>query len=675
MSDPLLLQRAIAAQRAGELNLAVALYSRIVCHSPFHSEGLICNFAHALFDLGHFGSASRLYSRLADASAMVTDYHLWHADALIKSGEAGNVEALQARALAVSPGFLPPLVALGITRYGERDFRTAIRLFRRAATCDPRSLTALLNLGAALNEAGDVGQSALILSAAIALEPAEAPPWNNLGLALQRGRFHRSSLLAYSRGLAIDPKLVSCRLNLAWVLREVGGLDEAVQNAIAAVCQAPQNAAAWRVFGLISHSFGFLDVVAASFQRKRRLRPEDAANDQDMLFLAAYRTDWDRRIAVPRSHARTHPPIRRPASVSVGYVSSDFRICPLGNTLLPVLENHDPSRVRVHCFSDVDWPDPLTERFRQIANQWVDLSGCNDRTAADRIRKDGLDILVVLGARFDGNRAFLARHRSAPVQISFHDVASTGLAEMDYLIADRHLVPRDSDEYFSERVLRVPCFVQLPDLPELEVTRPPLLTNGFASFACFGNPAKINDATLSVWAEIMTAVPDSRLTLGYLDWYRSALLRHRILSRLDPRRVSFILTDRRTRASHLGLYREVDVSLDTWPFSGSTTTLESLWMGVPVISFPTKRMVSAWSRSILESVGLGEFAITDRQEVAHQAALIASNPERLTLLRSGMRERIKASSLCNARSYARHLERIYFAVSRYGLPSVSQTPS
>jgi predicted O-linked N-acetylglucosamine transferase (SPINDLY family) len=292
-----------------------------------------------------------------------------------------------------------------------------------------------------------------------------------------------------------------------------------------------------------------------------------------------------------------------------------------------------------------------------------------DEDLARTIRDDRIDVLVILAGRFDQNRPLVAAYRAAPVQISFHDPGTSGLSDVDYLIADRFLAPPQGTERFTERVVRLPYFYVHEPLAAVPPVKPlPLLSAGGVTFGCFNNPAKLSDDCLALWARVLQEIPRARLLLKFRNWYQSAVLRQRIAAAFERGGVS---TDRltiveadRPGVHHLEIYNEVDVALDPFPFTGSTTTFEALWMGVPVITLAGTNMISRWTTSMLHAARLEPLAAATPAAYIAATAELVSDSQRLAALRATLRPRIAASPLCDGQGRTRQLERIYRTVWR-----------
>jgi predicted O-linked N-acetylglucosamine transferase (SPINDLY family) len=358
-----------------------------------------------------------------------------------------------------------------------------------------------------------------------------------------------------------------------------------------------------------------------------------------------------------------------PRRLRVAYLSGDLRRHSVARNLAPVLRHHDKSRIELILYNDTHTSDDMLAEFARIADQFIDVTRLDDDALARRIRADRIDILVIVAPRFDQNRLYLGRYRLAPLQFSFHDVATSGLSHMDYLIADPTLAPKHMSEQFAERVLRLPHFYIHAPMDGAPDPGPlPFMANSYLTFGSFNNPSKFNATTLALWGHVLSAVPDARLVLKYKDFYKSQRVRRRILAglgagdvRFDPKRVIFLAPEVETVADHLAQYRAIDLALDTTPFSGSTTSYESLCMGVPVITLRGSSMASRWTSAILAALGLEDFIAHDPNSFVALAQDWAIRRAQLAELRETLRARISASSISNGALRARQLERLYSA--------------
>jgi predicted O-linked N-acetylglucosamine transferase (SPINDLY family) len=353
------------------------------------------------------------------------------------------------------------------------------------------------------------------------------------------------------------------------------------------------------------------------------------------------------------------PDLKR--TLRVGLVSADFGRHPVGYLLTGVLEALDPRQLAVVGYSGRAKEDEVTARLRAGTTAWRRTIGLGDRKLAEAIRADRIDILIDLAGHTEGNRLTCFALRPAPVQATWIGYCgTTGVPAIDYILMDKVHVPRGSERWFTERVVRLPgghwCYSPPADAPE--VVPPPCLDAGHVTFGSFNSPIKINDDVLAVWAEVLAVVPKARLLLCWPS-YQDPLQRGRILDELrhcgvDPGQVELI--PGLPHKALLEAYGRIDVALDTFPFSGGITSCEALWMGVPLVTWPENRPVSRQTLGQLRAIGRTEWVAGDAEDYIRKAVELAGDPARLAALRREQRSRMAASRLCDARAFAGELQ-------------------
>ncbi len=602
------------------------------------------NLAAALRDLDRLDEAEAHCRRTLELDSLHAGAHLLLAGILLGRGARDSADAHCRRALEIEPGNADALLALGNVLHASGRDEEAAENYRHALSIRPDFAAAHSNLGRVLRELGRSVEAAESCRRAIDCRPDHAGAHVNLGNALHDLGLLDEAIACYRRAIEIAPGDPDGYRNLGNVLRESGHIGEATGLLERASTLAPTQSEIRRSL-LLTLVYDADVGPSESFAAHVRFGAETAETSE----------------RAPRFANAPDP--SRP--LRVGYMSSDFRAHSAARNLLPLFRAHDRRAVELFLYAEVARPDETTAEFRRAADVWRSTVRLDDREAAEVIRSDGIDILVCLAGRFDRNRPMVSTFRPAPVQISSHDVATSGLRSFDYLVSDRILTPRGTPERFVERVLCLPRFY----LAEMPAELPRIMPRaGPPVFGCLNNPAKVSDAVLDLWAALLDRVPDSRLVLRYLNWYESGSLRSRVHAALDRRgversRVEFPPVAGSHR-EHLEVYNRVDVALDTFPFSGSTTTFDALAMGVPVVTLPGWSMVSRWSAAMLQGVGLGSLVATSGDSYLDIAARLAADTPRLAQLRAGLRERLAASPLCDARRRAGQVERLYRAVWR-----------
>jgi predicted O-linked N-acetylglucosamine transferase (SPINDLY family) len=355
-------------------------------------------------------------------------------------------------------------------------------------------------------------------------------------------------------------------------------------------------------------------------------------------------------------------PARRGASDAMprlGFLSGDFRTHPAGILVLPTLEALARAGHRFVCYSTSRRADAMTARFRAAASEWRDSAGLADAAVADRIRTDRIDLLFDLSGFTAGQRLAVLAAKPAPVQISWAGYpGTTGLAAIDYLLADAHQLPDEAERFYSEAVIRLPhsyvCHEPPAEAPALAARGPgPIL------FGSFNALKKITEPALDAWASILASLPESRLLVKATALDCPAT-RQRFAERLAARGIGgerLLLRGGSSRAAHLAAMGSADIGLDSFPYSGGVTTLECLWMGLPVITMPGESFASRHSLGYLATVGLGELRADSVGSYVDRALALARDADRLGALRAGLRSRLLASPLCDVGQFARHFER------------------
>jgi predicted O-linked N-acetylglucosamine transferase (SPINDLY family) len=325
--------------------------------------------------------------------------------------------------------------------------------------------------------------------------------------------------------------------------------------------------------------------------------------------------------------------------------------------------------IEVYAYPTIGIADRMTEKLRAHCAGWFYLHGDNDAAAAKRIHRHGIDVLVDLSGHTGQNRLPVFAFKPAPVQVSWLGYfATTGVAEIDYLLADPVSVPPEHEAHFSETVWRLPhtrlCFT--PPEENVAVGPLPAASRGHLTLGSFQNQAKIGDSVLALWARVLAALPDARLQLRARqldDPALAAQLRERLQrAGIDAQRVQ--LYGHAERATYLAAYNEIDFLLDTFPFPGGTTTCEALWMGVPTLTLAGDRLISRQGASLLTAAGLPDWVADSADDFVARALAHAADLPRLAALRAGLRAQVLASPLFDAPHFARDLADALWAMWR-----------
>ncbi len=358
-------------------------------------------------------------------------------------------------------------------------------------------------------------------------------------------------------------------------------------------------------------------------------------------------------------HGNDRQPERR---LRVGYVSGDFREHVVGRNLLPLFQEHDHKQFEVFCYSDVFRPDEFTSRFQDTADVWRNIRDLTDEQLAALVREDGIDILVDLELHTDLNRLLAFARKPAPVQVTFAGYpGTTGLTAMDYRLTDHYLDPPGHDDTcYSEQSIRIGAsfWCYAPITAEPPVNSLPALENGFVTFGCLNNPCKVNAGVIELSSGVLKAVDRSRLVMLAPE----GTGRRHVLTLLHEHgiaadRVTFVGS--RPHQQYLEVYHGIDIGLDTLPYNGHTTSLDSLWMGVPVVTLVGDTVVGRAGYCQLQNLGMPELIAKTPDQFIQIAVDLAGDLPRLQALRGDLRDRMRISPLMDAKRFARNIEDAY----------------
>jgi len=568
--------------------------------------------------------------------------HLTRARTLRNEGRLEEALAELRQAAALHPGWAEAHHQLGNALKGLGAYAEAAASLRTAARLDPVQAAIWLNLGVCCLELGHLSQAEECFRQALALEPYRPEARNILGHALLlRGRCAEAAR-ELKRALELRPGYPAAHDNLGRVLKAQGRAAEALAHHAAALRTQPRAA----THSNLLYTLNFIPGL-------------------DPAEVAAEHGRW------ASVHAGGAPPAARPAGhdfspqrrLRVGYVSPDLVRHAVSYFFEPVLARHDRGQIESICYSDTRMPDGVTERLRRQAGEWRETSRLTDAQLEAQIRRDRVDILVDLAGHTARNRLPVFARRPAPVQVTWLGYPNTtGLGAIDYRLTEVLCDPPGQTEaWHSEKLFRLPrtfsCYRPPAESPAVGPLPAP--SAGKVTFACFNNFAKVSPGTIRRWARILREVPAAVLLLksrGLGDPATAMAVRAQFVGQGVPgERIEFN-GEELSVARHLSLYHRVDIALDTDPYNGTTTTCEALWMGVPVITLAGRTHASRVGASLLSHVGFSEgIAQTEEGYVAAAGALAADLP-RLAALRRELRERMRASALCDEAGFVRDLE-------------------
>jgi predicted O-linked N-acetylglucosamine transferase (SPINDLY family) len=480
---------------------------------------------------------------------------------------------------------------------------------------------------------------------AIAVQPQYAEAYNNLGVAFrERGRID-DAMACFQKAIALKPDFADAFTNFGIGFKDKGELDHALTCYQAALAYQPG-------YTYAHHSLLLAMQYSASHTPEEVFAAHLRFAEQ---FEPALKSRW-------LAHVKPLDPHKR---LKIGYVSPDFCSHPVAYSIEPVLACHDKAQVEVFCYYNRNHYDPVTHRIKALADHWRPCKDMADDELAAQIRADGIDILIDLAGHTGDNRLLTFARKPAPVQATYLGYpATTGLTAIDYRITDVHAEPPGMTERFNvEQLWRLPeifCCYRASENSPAVIDRPPMEDNGFVTFGCFNNFSKVTDPVLALWARLLQQVPTARLMLeihGIDNPQVRAELDER-LARLGMPLDRLILIPRK-RENQYVLYNQIDIALDPFPCNGGTTSLDTVWMGVPFVTLAGGHFTSRIGVTILTNAGMPELIARTEDEYVQIAAELAQDAARLTATRSGLRERAQTGPLMDAKRFTTHMEQAY----------------
>jgi predicted O-linked N-acetylglucosamine transferase (SPINDLY family) len=501
----------------------------------------------------------------------------------------------------------------GIALHRAGNLVEAEKIYREVLKRNPNHSDALQLLGTIAHQQGQHGIAVGLIQRSLALEPGAKTPLNNLGEALRATGQIDQSIAAFEQALELGPLYVKTHSNLVATLH-----------------------------------------YAETSTGKSLLREHQR---------------WAWRYA-DKFVEQPHPNDRSPdRPLRIGYVSPDFRRHSVGYFIEPILQQHRKDQFRVYCYYNYGEGDEVTQRLRGFADEWREIADLSDDKVAETVRGDGIDILVDLGGHMAKNRLLLFARKPAPVQVTYLGYPNgTGIPQMDYRISDAVSDPPGmTDDHYVEKLVRLQtvgwCYRPPEASPEV-AERPASAAVTFGSFNKF---PKLSPSTMKAWGQIVSATPGSRLVVkakSLCDEVTREIARQMFAESGVPRDRLTLSGWEGNLAEHLRMYHDIDVALDPFPYNGTTTTCEALWMGVPVIALSGRTHVSRVGRSLLTAVGLDSLVADAHDDYVAIAVGLAGDEARRRELRRTMRERMQTSPLMDSARFTADLEAAYRQIWR-----------
>jgi len=626
---------------------------------------------------GMIKDAMQIYRQIIDIRPQDSDTLHMMGIGAFQSNDIESAVDLLGRAVEISPDRADFKNDFGnVLKYtGQTD--RAIQNYKEAIKIRPNYAIAFNNLGATMNDISKHHDAEQYLLRAIELKPDYAEAYYNCGITYKELGEIGKAIENYNH--AISYSYPKAYINLGVALMDIGNEVDAIKYFKQAIKILPNSTDAYNNLGNTLSNQGNPKKAVICYKKCLEINP-NLHKARSNLLLTLHYTDtaspeeiflehkkWSDIHELPIQTRHPHNNDRaHDKKLRIGYISPDFRSHPVAHFIEPILASHDRTSFDVYCYCDVNSADHVTQRIKALPVIWRDICRMSDNAATDLILKDRIDILIDLAGHTANNRLMVFAQKPAPVQATYLGYPdTTGLISMDYRIVDFFTDPPGTTEHIhTEELSRMPhgflCYSPPGNTPE--PCPVPALESGHITFGCFNKRSKITDEAINTWSAILSSVPDSRLFLKFKNFLcheeKSIIIELFSKNNISPGRID-ILKPIKSLPEHIGMYSIIDIALDTFPYNGTTTTCEALWMGVPVITLTGRTHASRVGTSILKNIGLDDLIAGSNSDYINKALLLAKDIERLKYLRSSLRDIVRESPLMDKKTFTIHLENLY----------------
>ena len=587
-------------------------------------------------------------------------------------------ENLYKEVLKINPNHFESIFLLGTLSIQIKNFDRAIQLLNQAILIQPNHAQSHNNLGVVFRELGEVQKAMSYYQKAINIQPNYADAHNNLGVVFRELGEVQKAISCYQKAINIQPDYADAHYNLGNVLDKLNKHQEAIICYEKVIQINPNYVAAHYNQGNALKELGEFKKAISCYQKAINSKHNYALAYNNMLFTLLYmeKTDSKYYLSKTKEFRSSLKPINddlllkyqfniKPKKLRIGFVSGDFREHPVGFFLLDTLNHLKNNDLELIAYSNSQIEDSLSIKLKSHFTIWHEIVSQSNMNVINKIRKDGIHVLVDLSGHSEKNRLPIFINKPAPVQVSWVGYpGSTGIPEIDYLIGDPFVTPENMNGHFTEKIFRLPniwvCFTA-PDF-DVQISDLPVIKNGYVTFGSFNHLSKINDEVISLWSKILKSIPKSKIFLKTKQ-LNNSYLKEKIISKFKENGInlnSIILEGSSSRSKLLNSYNKVDIALDPFPYSGGVTSLEAIWMGVPVLTKKGFKFVSRTTESIIHNLGMPDWVANDENEYVKKAIKFSTNLELLTEINKSLRQVALESPLFNSTLFAKQLNNAFW---------------
>jgi protein O-GlcNAc transferase len=677
-------------QDKGQIEEAIMCYQKAIELDPTFA-GSYNNLGNVFNKLGRWDEAIQNYQKAIELNPGFAGFYFNLGQAFEDKGQLDNAVANYEMDLQLNPTHIAAYHNLGTVFQKKGQLDEALLCYQKAVKLNPNFTEAYFKIGVILNHRGQFDEAIPFYQKALLLNPDLAVAYNDLGTIFSNKQQFNTAITFYQKAIELSPDIAGIHNNLGNVFKIIGQIDKAIACYQKSIVIDPEFAMSYDNLGSALKDSGRLNEAEICYRRALEINPYYPNCYSNLIFSMIYNSHYEprtifsehlnfaKRYAEPlRSEIPLHTNERNLSKrLRIGYVSPDFRQHSVAYFIEPVLAYHRKEYCEIFCYADVKVPDIVTRNISEYPDHWKSIVNMSDEKVAELIYSDKIDILIDLAGHTSNNRILLFARKPAPVQVSWIGYpATTGLSTIDYKIVDHYTDPLGiTDMFYTEKLIRMQesflCYSPYKDSPD--AGNLPILSTKHITFGSFNNFTKISPEVLSVWKKILHKIPNSRLIIKSKS-FSDSRTRHNIMhiftrEGIHEERIE-LLSWEPFKINHLDKYNHVDIGLDTFPYNGTTTTCEALWMGVPVITLAGKTHASRVGVSLLSNVGLNKLIANTPEEYIDLAVSLASDIDMLQFLRKNLRDMMMRSDLTNAERFTANLENNYRTMWQHWCESI-----
>ena len=583
-------------------------------------------------------------------------------------------ENLYKKILKTDPNHFESIFLLGSLSAQTKNFNEAKQLLEKAIQINPDYADAHNNFGNVLIELGDYQKAMGCFQKTIEIQPNFTQAHSNLGIVLKELGDYQKAISCFQKAIEIQPNFAQAHNNLGTAFKELEEYQKAMNCYQEAIKIEPNNADAHYNLGIVFKELGEYQKAIICNEKAINLKPDYVRAYSNMMLtsLLLEKVDPKDYLAKTKKFRLSLKPINsdlllkykfdnRPEKLKIGFVSGDFQQHPVGFFLLDTLKNLKDKNLELIAYSNSQKKDSLSVKLKSHFTNWREITNQSDKKVVNQIREDGIHILFDLSGYSAKNRLPIFINKPAPIQISWAGfLASTGIPEVDYIIGDPYVTPKDNANHFAEKIFCLPniwCCFSVPEF-EVKINEPPAIKNRYITFGCFNNLSKINNEVIALWSKILKAIPKSKIFLKTKQ-LNDPYVKEKIMNYFKKNNINsnlLILEGSSPRNVLLDTYNKVDIALDPFPYSGGTTSFESTWMSTPVLTKKGTTFVSRTTGSINHNCGMSDWIANDENEYVKKAIKFSANFEQLSKINKSLRKTALESPLFNSLLFAKQLD-------------------